>query len=103
MEVGLIGCQPPSNMRRRSRIGICLQLVTSKFWSFLHDSMITKIPSAKMVVSADLNRDRVNYNRTGELGRSEFEGFQSLATPNVRSGIIANTGIVEDQHLERRG
>jgi hypothetical protein len=36
-------------------MGICLQLVTSKFWSFLHDSMIAKIPSADVIVSANVH------------------------------------------------
>lgn len=49
-------------MRRRSTMGICLQLVTSKFWSFLHELIIAKIPSAELViVSIDKGRDGLNY------------------------------------------
>ena len=83
-------------------MGICLQLVTSKFWSFLHDSIITKIPSAGMVVSAGIDRSRLNHNRTGELGRSNSEGFQFLTTPDGGSGIVADTSIIKDKDLEWR-
>ena len=48
MERSVIEYRPPSKMRRRSTMGICLQLVTSKFWSFLHESIIEKIPSAEV-------------------------------------------------------
>lgn len=102
IERGLIRCPPSSKMRRRSRMGICLQLVTSKFWSFLHESIITKIPSAKAVVSADADRSRLNRNRTRELGRSNPKGFQISATPDERSGIVTDTSVVEDQDLEWR-
>ena len=103
MERRIVRCRRPSKMRRRSRIGICLQLVRSKFWSFLHDSITAKMPSAEMVVRAELGHDKLNCDRTGELSRSNFEGFQLLATPNVWSSVIADTGVVEDQDLERRG
>jgi len=45
----------------------------------------------------------MNRNPTGELGRSNPEGFQPFATPNVWSGIVADPGVVEDQDLEWRG
>jgi len=90
-------------MRRRSRMGICLQLVTSKFWSLLHDSTMAKIPSAEGIVSAEIDREGSNRDRTGELGRSDSEGFQFFAAPDERSSIIVDTGVVEDQDLEWGG
>ena len=75
MERGAGGYQAPSKMCRRSTMGICLQLVTSKFWSFLHESMIAKTPFAEMGVSNTGGENRSNYNLTGELGRSNPEGF----------------------------
>lgn len=69
----------------------------------MHDSITAKMPSAEMAVSAELGHDELNCKRTGELGRSDFEGFQFLATPDIWSSIIADTGVVEDQDLERRG
>jgi hypothetical protein len=98
----MVKCRLPSKILRRSGMGICLQLVTSKFWSLLHDSIITKIPSAGMVVSADIDYDGLNRDRTGEFGRSNSEGFQFLTTPDERSGVVADTSVVEDKDLEWR-
>ena len=55
-----------------------------------------------MSVSPGVSLDGSNCNPTGELGRSNFEGFQFFATPDERSGIVANPGVVENQDLERR-
>jgi len=45
----------------------------------------------------------MDHNPTGELGRSNPEGFQLFATPDVWSGIVADPGVVEDQDLEWGG
>lgn len=63
---------------------------------------MAKIPSAEMAVNTDADRNKMNCNRTGELGRSNSKCFQFLATPNKWSGIVPNTSVVEDEGLERR-
>ena len=92
---GVLGAHPPSSkIRRRSTIGICLQLVTSKFCNFLHDSIITKIPSAGMTVSVD--DERSNSDHTGELGRSHSELSQLFTASYERSSLVTNASVVED-------
>lgn len=45
----------------------------------------------------------LNCNRTGELGRSNFEGIQFLATPDEWGSAIVDASVVEDQDPEWRG
>ena len=82
-------------------MGICLQLVTSKSWSFWHDSITAKIPLAEKLSELTHTANDI-CDRTGELGGSNFKGPKFFTASNERGGVVVDTGVVEDQDLEWR-